>query len=230
MSLPAFCAGNSALKKLGEPPLKTKTLCICTCALWGCLCTFLFHAGWLSPKAASLQFSPQAQALFANPDTAFITISLYTALLVIGVLLCTACVIDYKTMILPDVLTLPAAAIAFPTSALLQGNGWNFALAGSGVGAGFLLSVAIFYSVIRKRQGLGMGDVKLMLSVGALTGPEGALSAILTGSVTMLLVTLTLLFKARLTQKKGVPTFVTPYPFGPFLWAGGLVEILFQIK
>ncbi|RMG58024.1 MAG: prepilin peptidase, partial [Deltaproteobacteria bacterium] len=48
-------------------------------------------------------------------------------------------------------------------------------LAGAAVGGGLLLLTAVAYEKVRKIEGLGMGDVKLLLCVGAFLGPFGAL-------------------------------------------------------
>ncbi|MHC1751897.1 prepilin peptidase [Humidesulfovibrio sp.] len=84
--------------------------------------------------------------------------------------------IDLETYLLPDALTLPGAAAAFTCSALLPplwtlGIGWERALAGGLLGGGGLWLAAVLYRRVRGVDGLGLGDAKLMLLVGALLGP-----------------------------------------------------------
>lgn len=84
--------------------------------------------------------------------------------------------IDLETYLLPDALTLPGAAAALACSALLPplwtlGIGWERALAGALLGGGGLWLAAELYRRVRGVDGLGLGDAKLMLMVGALLGP-----------------------------------------------------------
>lgn len=84
--------------------------------------------------------------------------------------------IDLEVMLLPDALTLPGAAAALACSALLPplwtlGVGWRAGLLGAAVGGGGLWLIARLYRLARGLEGLGLGDAKLMLLVGALLGP-----------------------------------------------------------
>jgi leader peptidase (prepilin peptidase)/N-methyltransferase len=74
------------------------------------------------------------------------------------------------------------------------------------------------YLVIRKREGLGLGDIKLLIAIGALFGYECALLTIFIGSILGSVVGLLLI----LIQRKGLSTAI---PFGPYLVAGTLVYI-----
>jgi leader peptidase (prepilin peptidase) / N-methyltransferase len=59
---------------------------------------------------------------------------------------------------------------------------WAGAVAGAIIGAVPLLLLAIGYEKLRHRQGLGMGDVKMMAMVGAFLGPTIAFLTIFAGS------------------------------------------------
>ena len=54
---------------------------------------------------------------------------------------------------------------------------------GAAVGGGLLWLVSEAYFRLRKREGMGFGDVKMMLMVGAFLGPKHTLLTILAGSV-----------------------------------------------
>jgi leader peptidase (prepilin peptidase)/N-methyltransferase len=57
------------------------------------------------------------------------------------------------------------------------------ALAGAAFGSLLLLGAAVLYKFIRKREGMGMGDVKMMAMVGAFLGVRGAFLTILMGTL-----------------------------------------------
>lgn len=98
-----------------------------------------------------------------------------TGSIVSFVLLCivvlTAAVIDYRTELTPNWLTLPAILLGLIWWTLwgaifagLSGAGQGLALSGIG-----LASALIPFAIIYAMGGLGGGDVKLMTAVGALT-------------------------------------------------------------
>ncbi len=68
---------------------------------------------------------------------------------------------------LPDRITMPLLGLG-----LLLGAG-DFAdrLLGAAIGGGALLMLALAYKLLRKRDGMGLGDVKLMAALGAWLGP-----------------------------------------------------------
>lgn len=57
------------------------------------------------------------------------------------------------------------------------------ALLGAAFGSLLLLGAALLYKLIRKREGMGMGDVKMMAMVGAFLGIRGAFLTILIGTL-----------------------------------------------
>ncbi|MGC2211519.1 MAG: prepilin peptidase [Candidatus Korobacteraceae bacterium] len=105
---------------------------------------------------------------------------------------------DAETHLLPDAMTLPGLAVAilfslfslvpgpayrlFPPHfhgalTLLQVNlqlGWRSlvnSLLGAAIGSGVLFGIAQVYLRLRKTEGMGLGDVKLMAMAGAFLGP-----------------------------------------------------------
>jgi leader peptidase (prepilin peptidase)/N-methyltransferase len=113
---------------------------------------------------------------------------------------------DYQHRILPNVLTLPGTIVGILLSPFQSSPYYSFdalsvkaasrlwphnpqaalpwvgSLAGAIIGGGFLLVVALGYEKLRKRQGLGMGDVKMMAMVGAFLGFPLAILTLLLGS------------------------------------------------
>jgi len=78
--------------------------------------------------------------------------------------------IDYYHQILPDEVTLPGFVLALLYTFFRDDLSLVQALLGAGVGAGFLLLVYGIYYLVRKKEGLGLGDVTMMLLVGAFLG------------------------------------------------------------
>lgn len=85
-----------------------------------------------------------------------------------------AMVVDLQFLRLPDRFTYPAAVVALVGSAVLstryEGVGFGGALLGAAVYAGFLFAARIGYQLLRGREGMGLGDIKLAVSLGATAG------------------------------------------------------------
>ncbi|MEU8953835.1 A24 family peptidase [Streptomyces sp. NPDC048518] len=136
-----------------------------------------------------------------------------------GVLLA---VVDFTVHRLPDVLTLPlaGAALALLGAVTLvpeQGGSWSGALYGA-----LALAGAYFVLFLINPNGMGFGDVKLALALGAVLGWYGW-GVLLLGTFAGFL--LAALYGAGLViaRRAGRKTAI---PFGPFLIAGAFVGLL----
>ena len=101
-------------------------------------------------------------------------------------------VIDYDYFIIPNLITYPGIYIGAFVALL---NEWKpifdypvvdgalMSALGVLAGGGFLYLVSEVYFRVRKIDGLGLGDVKLLIMTGALFGPEAALFTIFFGSL-----------------------------------------------
>ena len=127
--------------------------------------------------------------------------------------------IDLDSFILPDILTWPAAVLAL-TTPLYMPVDWIETLLGSLFGAGVFLLLQQAYLRLRGLDALGTGDIKLMLSLGALVGVTGLPLMILLSALSALLVALVYL---RRPEGLGMRTAV---PFGPFLCLGAVLTLL----
>jgi len=127
--------------------------------------------------------------------------------------------IDLDSFILPDVLTWPAAALALATPLLLPVD-WFETLLGGLCGAGIFLLLQQAYLRLRGLDALGTGDIKLMLSLGALVGLSRLPLMILLSALSALLVAVVYL---RRPAGQGLRTAV---PFGPFLCLGAVLTLL----
>jgi leader peptidase (prepilin peptidase) / N-methyltransferase len=139
-------------------------------------------------------------------------------------LLCWALVvvtfIDLDHLIIPDAVTFPGMAAGLAASFLSGGPGWRSSLLGLALGYGLLFSIAWSYQKLRGREGMGMGDFKLLGMIGAVLGagalPVTVLAASLTGSLAGL--------AAMAVSRRGLSLAI---PFGPFLSLGALVHLFF---
>ena len=77
--------------------------------------------------------------------------------------------IDLEHQILPNEITLPGIAIGFLCAHFLP-PGWESSLVGLLVGGLFPFLIAEAYLRIRGREGMGMGDFKMLAMVGAFLG------------------------------------------------------------
>jgi leader peptidase (prepilin peptidase) / N-methyltransferase len=129
--------------------------------------------------------------------------------------LVTASMIDFDHMILPDEFTLTGILLGLLGAAFNPEREFWPALSGVLVGGGFLWAVAAIYSALRKQEGMGGGDIKLIAWIGAVLGWTAVPFVILFASLTGTLVGLLVMLK----RKSDLQTAI---PFGPYLALGAL--------
>ena len=127
---------------------------------------------------------------------------------------------DLDQRLMPDVLTLPLIGLV----ALVTLLGWNPLVAPEALPIAAIVAVAVpvllyLFSIPFARGAFGMGDVKLLVSLGLLVGPERLLYAVVIGVFVAGIVIVALLALRRITLK----TFI---PYGPFLIFGAAWAIL----
>jgi leader peptidase (prepilin peptidase)/N-methyltransferase len=96
--------------------------------------------------------------------------------------------VDLEFMEIPDEVSLPGAALGLATAVFREQPGADAAALGAG--AGFLVIQLIFvwsYEHLTGRRGMGEGDSKLLLMIGAFVGWQGALFALFAGAAQGLL-------------------------------------------
>ena len=139
--------------------------------------------------------------------------------------------IDFEHFLLLDRLTLPGIAIGLLVQPLLGWAGsfgaplpWGRFLAGlwgAALGAGILLAVVKGWYLLRKEEGMGLGDVKMLALIGAFLGWKGVLVCLFFASLSGAVVGLALILARRGAG------FKTQLPFGVFLALGGLITLFF---
>ncbi|MBL4853971.1 MAG: prepilin peptidase [Robiginitomaculum sp.] len=120
-------------------------------------------------------------------------------------------VIDFKTMILPNMLTFPLIFIgllfAYWQNALLAG------VIGTAVGYAGLVALELAYKRLRGIDGIGRGDAKLLAAGGAWCGWYGL-------SFILLIASFSGLIHALILSKSGADPKNQKLPFGPHLALG----------
>jgi leader peptidase (prepilin peptidase)/N-methyltransferase len=154
------------------------------------------------------------------------------ALCAFGAILIALLVTDFEAQILPDEFTIGGTVLGIVLSLfipvhagiahfLLYGHAeWMRSLGEALLGAGFsslvLWLLRWAYEKVRHREGLGLGDVKMVAMIGAFLGLQGVLFTIMVGSILGSVVGLGFIFIAR----KEAATY--ELPFGSFLGIAGL--------
>lgn len=121
--------------------------------------------------------------------------------------------IDFKHRIVPNKLVLPALIVA-PFAAYLWGHSPMSIAVGGAVHFGvFALSAAVM------RGAIGMGDVKLAIVLGMLTGFPGVFVSMMAAAVLSGVISLGLV----VTRTRSLKDYI---PFAPFMLGGALVALL----
>ena len=145
---------------------------------------------------------------FGLTANAFVTAFFCSSLVVLSV-------IDVERLILPDKIVLPSAGIVLAAQLVLHPDEWlEWILAPLGAAA-FLFAALLAYP-----KGMGMGDVKLCLLLGAMLG-KLVVVGLMVGMLAALVPAVVLLVRHGPAARK------MAIPFGPFLAFGGVVALFF---
>jgi leader peptidase (prepilin peptidase) / N-methyltransferase len=140
--------------------------------------------------------------------------------LVFTCLLIVVSFIDLEFFIIPDVLSLGGLVLGVLLSFFRRPDFWiTDALLGVFLGGGILFAVAKLYEIVRKAEGMGGGDIKLLAMIGAFWGIKGVVFALVSGSIIGTLVGVPLMLVKREGGKLAIP-------FGPFLSLGALLFVM----
>ncbi len=136
--------------------------------------------------------------------------------LVFASLLIVISFIDLDHLIIPDVLSLGGLLLGVALSFFRSSFSYTDSLGGVLLGAGLLFAIAKSYELIRKREGMGGGDIKLLGMIGAFCGIKGVVFSLVSGSFLGTIVGLPLMLIKGGGMKYALP-------FGPFLSLGALI-------
>ncbi|MCB0387115.1 MAG: prepilin peptidase, partial [Bdellovibrionales bacterium] len=126
--------------------------------------------------------------------------------------------IDLDHMILPDIFTWPGMALGLIGAAINPERGFLDSLLGAVLGFGFLYAVAYIYLALRKEEGMGGGDIKLLGWIGAILGWKSIPFVILASSIIGSLVGIVFAIRTKGGLKSTIP-------FGPYLVLAAIAYI-----
>ena len=149
--------------------------------------------------------------------------------------------LDAENLWLPNRITLPGIVIGIAYYIAYHGLGSRYthivsasaavstlgcvidSISSAILAAGLILLIRWLYWLIRRREGIGLGDAKLMAMLGAWLGLPGALLSFGIGVVLAALVGVIVLVRGRGDWES---TATTKLPLGTFLCIGGIVSAL----
>lgn len=163
-----------------------------------------------------------AIVLYTGLSLAFVPIAAIASMLIVLIF------IDLDTQLLPDVVDIPGIIVGLLIGWLGLGDLYPLLLShsltesfiGAMAGGGVLLLVGVSYKILRKVEGMGYGDVKMLAMIGAVMGWQGIIPVLFVASFTGAIVGI--LFGLR--QGSGLRLAL---PFGPFLGVASFVVLFF---
>ncbi len=129
--------------------------------------------------------------------------------------------IDYQHYIIPDAIDLPGIILGFLFSFVNPLVSWQSSLIGIVAGGGILWAVAVIYSFLRKKEGMGGGDIKLLAMLGAWLGWQSLPFIIFFSSFSGAVIGSISLYLLKKDQASQIP-------FGPFLSVAAFLFLFFN--
>lgn len=138
-------------------------------------------------------------------------------LLLLGIILLTIIVIDFEHYIIPDTLQIVLVALALPYRFYIHQATILDMLTSTSIGLITGWALHSGYYMIKKKHGLGMGDVKFLAVAGLWLTPEGMITFFIVSGLLGVLTGIT-------WQLSGLGK---KFPFGPALAATLMLELLY---
>jgi leader peptidase (prepilin peptidase)/N-methyltransferase len=128
--------------------------------------------------------------------------------------------IDLKTLRLPNTLTLPLIALGLAVNLSSYGFcSFRSSLAGAVFGIVIIYGFNFLYKAFFKKNGVGMGDAKLLGGLGAVFGLSAVIPLLFCAAVACLLM---MLFQVKNKD------FASIIAFGPYLCGVGICMAIYQ--
>ncbi|WP_256997863.1 prepilin peptidase [Candidatus Pelagibacter communis] len=133
--------------------------------------------------------------------------------------------IDLKHFIIPDVITFPLMALGFIKSFIPNLDPlfpyYVLSLIGGVFGYGIIWGIIFFYKQVKKKEGMGLGDAKLLAVIGFWFGLDAVPFIIfLSSTIALISVSPDLIKKSKKMS--------TQIPFGPYIIAANLIFLLLE--
>ncbi|MCP2519106.1 prepilin peptidase [SCandidatus Aminicenantes bacterium Aminicenantia_JdfR_composite] len=134
--------------------------------------------------------------------------------------------IDYYHQILPNEITIPGSLLFLGYSFLNPYIDFTNSLLGMAFGGGILFLIYWIYLRIKKIEGLGLGDVKMMIMVGSFLGWLKTLFTLLIGTFAAASVGIFLIIFKGKDLKYSLPfgTFLSPSAFIALMWGSEIIK------
>jgi prepilin signal peptidase PulO-like enzyme (type II secretory pathway) len=129
--------------------------------------------------------------------------------------------VDWRTFRLPNAITFPLIifGISFNWISDLRFASLTFAALGAILGYGSIWVLNVGYRLLKHRNGIGMGDAKLLAALGAWLGWSAIPSILLAASIAGIVGGIAWLWWRGYQLQQA-------FPFGPFLVIAGIIELL----
>jgi leader peptidase (prepilin peptidase)/N-methyltransferase len=177
-----------------------------------------------------------ASPLASNPSQVILSeLGWSAALAVLDYLLIGLAALDAEYLWLPDVITYPGIALGICVSVAFEAFGFHPDTASrpfqalltsaeaAATGLALVLLIWALYWLIRRKEGIGLGDAKLMAMLGAWLGFSGVLLSFGIGVVLGAVVAVMLLLRGRSNDGSWAGGKL---PLGTFLCIGGIISSL----
>ncbi len=145
-------------------------------------------------------FTVTVGAYFEPFDQRLIRFAIYAAFCFVMIVV-TFIDIDHKLIL--DKLTYPSIVIFFGLGCLLAGHRWYDGVIGAIAGYALPWTIGEVYWLVTTRDGLGMGDAKLLALIGALLGIQGVVASLFGGAVVGAVVGIIVLLRGDRGAKRG---------------------------
>ena len=157
--------------------------------------------------------------------------------MVLSWLLMALAILDAENLWLPDFLTLTGILLGLAVKTLSEGFGYHFdttpqplrvllaSLSAIIICAGLILLIRWLYKLIRHREGIGLGDAKLMALLAAWLALPGALLSFFLAAVLGSVVALAVL-AVPAARRESRSWAASKLPLGAFLCIGGIISSL----
>jgi leader peptidase (prepilin peptidase)/N-methyltransferase len=176
---------------------------------------------WLARRGRCAYCRAELRAFYPAIELAALAVALSAAWLLSGWLLIASCglgwtllclaVIDHRHFLLPDVLTLPLIPAGLAVAWLIDPALLSDHIVGALAGFAAFALIGFAYRRLRGREGLGLGDAKLLAAAGAWLGWQALPGVVLIGALSALALAL-----AR-TAAGGTLSATTRIAFGSHL-------------